>query len=487
MTLRDQIVISMGNLWRMKLRTILTSAGILIAIAAFISMLSFGAGNQAHIEKEFNKLGLFTTMQVYPKTKVNDADTTFYPKLDKSAIERISTIHGVNIVYPYDALTVTIRRGDSVMSSKAQALPLSAMQTKLFSGSLKGNTFTSDSAKQAIISSSVMKNLGINSPDSAIGQSIILSVKVSTIDSGLAHIVVDKGTSILEHVEKIEFDSLFRSNYRSKVLREGINEVISRFVNGFMSAQATTADTLVICGIRETAQNGPSRVGPVLIPVSTASRFRTSGFSGSPMELISSAASGSFSLLGEKYDDKTFSQVTVDFDPKVPYKAVKDSIEALGYRTFSFAAEFEEIQQVFFYFDLGLGVIGLLALITASLGIVNTMVMSILERRKEIGILKSLGADDRDIRFLFLVESGVIGLLGTWAGIFTGWVITRIISAIAQHYMEKEGIPRIELFALPIWLILMATAVGLCVSVAAGLYPASRAAKIDPVEALRND
>jgi ABC-type antimicrobial peptide transport system permease subunit len=361
------------------------------------------------------------------------------------------------------------------------------MQTKLFSGSLIGNTFTSDSARQTIISSHVMRDLGITSADSAIGQSIILSVKVSTIDSALSHIVVHRGESILDHIKKIEFDSLFGSKYRMKVLREGINEVISRFVNGFMTAQTTVAETLTICGVRELTRAGSSRIGGVLVPVNTASRFRSSGFSGSPTELISLATSGSFSLLGEQGDNKFFSQVTVDFDPKVPYKSVKDSVEALGYRTFSFAAEFEQIQQVFFYFDLGLGVIGLLALITASLGIVNTMVMSILERRKEIGILKSLGADDRDIRFLFLVESGVIGLLGTWAGIFTGWVITRIISAIAQHYMEKEGIPAIDLFALPLWLILAATAIGLSVSVAAGLYPASRAARIDPVEALRND
>ena len=69
MTLRDLVVISTGNLWRMKLRTFLTTSGVLIAIAAFIAMLSFGAGNQEHITAEFNKLGLFSTMNVYPKNR----------------------------------------------------------------------------------------------------------------------------------------------------------------------------------------------------------------------------------------------------------------------------------------------------------------------------------------------------------------------------------------------------------------------------------
>jgi putative ABC transport system permease protein len=115
------------------------------------------------------------------------------------------------------------------------------------------------------------------------------------------------------------------------------------------------------------------------------------------------------------------------------------------------------------------------------------MVMSILERKREIGVLKSLGADEREIRFLFLAESGMIGLLGSVLGITLGWVITRIASAVAKMVMAKEGIPATELFAIPIWLILIALAIGVGVSLLAGFYPASRAAHIDPIEALRNE
>ena len=150
-------------------------------------------------------------------------------------------------------------------------------------------------------------------------------------------------------------------------------------------------------------------------------------------------------------------------------------------------AEFEKIQEVFIYLNMALGAVGLLALFTASLGIVNTMVMSILERRKEIGIFKSLGADDREIRGLFLFESGMIGFIGASAGILFGWIITRIVMLVARYYMTKEGIPEVELFALPLWLIMTALAFGVGVAVIAGLYPAARAARIDPVEALRNE
>ncbi len=487
MTIRDLLAVSTGNMWRMKFRAFLTIMGVVIAIAAFISMLSFGAGNQEYIENQFNKLGLFSTMQVYQKTNVNPSDTTTHAPLDNAAIEHLSTIRGVNLVYPYDAFTVSVKNGDSVVDSKAQALPYAAIQTKLFANLEKGRAFTNDSAKEAIISADLMKKLGFASPESAIGKSLIVSVKVSVIDSGLSHIIMDKGESLLDRAKRIHYDSLLHRNYRNAVLRAEANEILRRFVHGFMGAKESITDTLIICGVRESRPGNRLRIEPVIIPFSTAALFSSRGMGGSPMDMMSAFTSGTLFSQGDDGGKKTFSMVTIDFDPSVPYKSIKDSVEACGFRTFSFAAEFEEIQKAFFYFDLGLGVVGLIALITASLGIINTMVMSVNERKREIGILKSLGADESDIRYLFLVESGIIGVIGTSAGIFIGWGITRIVSAIAQSYMQREGIPAMELFSLPLWLIGIALAIGIGVSVLAGFYPAARASRVDPVAALRNE
>jgi putative ABC transport system permease protein len=484
MTLRDRLTISAGNLRRMKLRTFLTTSGVLIAIAAFVSMLSFGAGNQQYIEGEFNKLGLFSTMQVYPKS--DGPDTSSTPKLDGAALDRLAAVPGVNLVYPYDALSVTVRVADTAITTKAQALPREAVATKLYSKLLAGRSFTGDSSREAMISEELVRALKFASPDSAVGKRLVVSVRRSTIDSGLAHILVDRDVTLLDRVKKIHFDSLFRSEYRSKVIHTEANEVVRRFLYGFVNAQETINDTLTICGVRQASRAGRVRGEPVIIPVATAARFSTSGIGGSPAEVIAAMSRGTLFAAPGEGGGRTYSQVTIDFDPKVPYKTIKSTIESFGYRTFSFAEQFEEIQRAFLYFDLALGLIGLIALVTASLGIVNTMIMSITERRKEIGILKSLGAYENDIRGLFLVESAVIGCIGTSGGILFGWLITRMVSALAQAYMRKQGVPEVDLFALPVWLIAIALAVGIGVSIAAGFYPAARASRVDPVEALRD-
>ena len=487
MTFRDLLAIALGNLWRMKLRTTLTISGVLIAIAAFVSMLSFGAGNQAYIEGEFNKFGLFSTMQVFPVKKTQESDTTARAKLDDAALERLAAVPGVNLAYPYDAMNVRVRFGDSTLTAKAQALPSAAIRTKLFSGFLAGGTFSSDSAMEAVISDDLMRRSGITFADSAIGRTLVVSVRVSTIDSGLIHIVSDRGVTLFDRIRKIHFDSLFHAPYRERVLQMEAGEVVRRFLSGFTDAQAVVSETLTVCGVRQEGRMGRLRIEDVIIPTSTAARFKSTGFGGGPLEIFTAMSSGTLFQGTEQGDGRAYAQVTLDFDPKVLYTTVRDSVEKLGYRTFSFAAQFEELQRIFIYFDLALGVVGLIALITASLGIANTMIMSINERKREIGVLKSLGADESDIRYLFLVESGAIGVLGTSGGILFGWSITRIVSAVARGYMEREGIPPMELFSLPLWLIMIALAVGVGVSVLAGLYPAARAARIDPVAALRND
>ena len=128
-----------------------------------------------------------------------------------------------------------------------------------------------------------------------------------------------------------------------------------------------------------------------------------------------------------------------------------------------------------------------IALAVSSLGIMNTMVMSILERTREIGIMKAIGGSDGDIRRIFLIEASAIGFLGGVVGIVLGWSVGRIINFGANIYIERQGGTAGNLFSLPFWLIGGAIGFSIAVSLLAGSYPAARAAKLDPIRALRHD
>jgi putative ABC transport system permease protein len=111
--------------------------------------------------------------------------------------------------------------------------------------------------------------------------------------------------------------------------------------------------------------------------------------------------------------------------------------------------------------------------------------MAFLERRREIGVLKALGASDKDVRQLFFAEAGVMGLLGGAGGVVLGWGIGRLIQLGTNYYLRQQQIPAENIWTVPAWLVASAIAFSLVVSLAAGLYPATRAARLDPVEALR--
>ena len=166
-------------------------------------------------------------------------------------------------------------------------------------------------------------------------------------------------------------------------------------------------------------------------------------------------------------------------------KAVEDSIKVMGFTAFSLLDASKSLSLVFTVFDLFLGIFGSLALVVASLGIVNTLVMAILERRREIGILKALGASDSDVRRLFFVEAGAMGSLGGVLGICIGWLIGHAINFGTNVYLKGRNLPAISVTAVPWWMVAAAIVFSIAVSLAAGIYPASRAASLDPVEALR--
>jgi putative ABC transport system permease protein len=115
------------------------------------------------------------------------------------------------------------------------------------------------------------------------------------------------------------------------------------------------------------------------------------------------------------------------------------------------------------------------------------MVMSILERTREIGVMKAIGGSDEDVRRIFLIEAALIGLMGGVFGLFLGWGVGRIINRGANYYLQSQGAPTANIFLIPWWLVAGAIGFALLVSLVAGSFPAMRASRLDPIQALRHD
>jgi ABC-type antimicrobial peptide transport system permease subunit len=166
---------------------------------------------------------------------------------------------------------------------------------------------------------------------------------------------------------------------------------------------------------------------------------------------------------------------------------VEDRIKKMGFSAFSLNDALQGAKRGFLVLDIVLSLIGSIALAVSALGIMNTMVMSILERTREIGIMKAIGGSDGDIRRIFLIEASAIGFFGGIAGVALGWLVGRIINIGANVYIQNQGGTPGNLFSLPFWLIGGAIGFSIAISLLAGSYPAARAARLDPIQALRHD
>jgi hypothetical protein len=212
------------------------------------------------------------------------------------------------------------------------------------------------------------------------------------------------------------------------------------------------------------------------LPLEQAKRLREANVS--PMERMGDTLTGRAGYWGAELRVSDPSRI----------KPVTNKLTDLGFRAFSLTNQLEEIERIFLIINSSLALIGGIALLVASFGISNTMIMSIRERTREIGIMKAIGGSDGEIMRIFFVEASLIGLTGGVLGVIGGWGIDRVANMLANRWILRQvgqAVRHIEFFSIPWYLSGGAILFAVLVSLAAAIYPALRAAKVDPIKALR--
>lgn len=184
-------------------------------------------------------------------------------------------------------------------------------------------------------------------------------------------------------------------------------------------------------------------------------------------------------------DDKIGYQAHVRIADDADPKKVKAEIRKIGLVARSVEEQLEMVSRAFLAIDAFLALFGVIALVVATFGIANTLLMSITERTREIGVMKALGATEATIRRMFAAEAAAIGAAGGIVGSAVAVGLGAIANVIAKRLPVAEALEGYSVFVFPWWLLVGSVAFAALVGMAAGLYPANRAAVLDPIEALR--
>lgn len=181
----------------------------------------------------------------------------------------------------------------------------------------------------------------------------------------------------------------------------------------------------------------------------------------------------------------SFSQAKVEIKNRDKVLELRKQIEGLGFKTQYVGDTVSQIEQIFNVFKIILGSFGLIALIVASLGMFNTLTISLLERMKEVALLKILGTQRRDIGLLFMVEAIIFGAIGGVLGILLGAASGQVFNYFLNQYAMRSGGDPVTIFYYPAWFIISILTFSLLVGLLTGLYPARRAAKVNSLDVIR--
>ncbi len=448
MRFSDLVRLALGNLRRNASRSLLTGTGVAVGVAALLTLLAYGAGLQQNARGEFEALDLYNTLRVTSQPNPFGAlgdfayrdlaapDTLPEVPVTDSLLRVIAALDGVLAAYPEVVFPAKLEANTREVVGNAEAIPMDFARLSAYQPTT-GQFFETARDSALLIAPTMAARLGFDPPESIVGDTVTLvtaSLDVRAMQASVQAMSMGLGSVPLrEH------------RYRLRVA--GLLPEDGQPVSAFFR---------------------------MLLPLDVARRLqKVTFFSTIDLLLRRSGTSG-------------YAAARIQLADADAHASVRNAIESMGVHADSFRDQFSQLERIFTIVDLALGIIGIIALLVATIGIANTMMMNVMERRREIGVMKAVGGDERDVQRLFVVEGGALGLLGGAAGVLAGLALMLLIQAGVSAYLATRDLPDVRVFAVSASMVAGVLLVALVVSLLAGLVPARRAARLEPVEALRS-
>ncbi len=537
MNFADILRLAWRNLREARLRAALTTMGVLVGVAVIVTMISFGLGLQRNAVQRFQRLDLFNEITVSGRDLMSlvsaalnrgagnrqggatedgqsapahggansaQPDKPERRVLNDAALAEIAQVPGVASIEPTVFFTTFVRAHEQTRAQSigGALVPNPATRFKTFAA---GQMLDATDANEAVVDEDFLKAFGYDKAVDAVGQTFELLAPLEPVRErspadamtkqhradeqdvpsffGLPLGADESGAGVVGEKRDGGQDNANATD--GEAVPVGLSSRRFRIVGVLQAETPEGSGTSKSGGGGRPRFRGLAPAAGIYLPLNVARReSRSQRGSLDAMALQLARASGA---LGAG-DDEGYSSVTVRVTDPAILLDVQQQLRARGFNSFSIVEQLKEVQTFFLIMNSALGLLGGISLLVASFGIANTMIMSILERTREIGIMKAVGAQDREIKLIFFVEAALIGLAGGVLGTLAAWAIDVAANRLAyQFLLRPRGVAYVTFFALPPYLWLGAILFAVVIAVIAALYPAARAAQIDPVKALRHD